>query len=254
MSESNPKPQSKRSANTTRFKSIRKAERFKQFFKVFINVNYIAGFLYAFYFFITTPRGTQLFQRRLWAYECWLILTGYGVFIYLFYLEKSALEGQRGLFRFMRIQANTFIKASKDQLLVWFDKIASRPELYQFDSHAGVRVEQGSLIKPGSLFTTREQFLGIELKLKFEVTAVKENKLEFKLLNPRLKWLGIRGRFDYQQLDQNLIKLSLTIFNHPQTAVKRFLSAAFYLSPVRILVAQQIKKEVEFIAQEVEQL
>jgi hypothetical protein len=234
-------------------KKILKPHHIKRTFKIFINLNYIVGFLYAFYFFITTSRKTEMFVRRLWAYECWLILTSYGLFIYLFYLEKSALENRRGLFRFMKIQAVNLIEAPKEALLTWFDHIAENPKDYSFDSHLGVQVTQGALTKVGSKFETKEKFMGMPIRLKFGVTqADRESGLEFKVLNPKLSWLGLKGRFDYKLIDQDLIRLELVIFNHPRGFFKRVVSGMFYLSPLRILVAQQIYKEVKFIAKQVE--
>ncbi len=236
-------------------KRILKPHHIKRTFKIFINLNYILGFLYAFYFFITTSRETEMFTRRLWAYECWLILTSYGLFIYLFYLEKSALENRRGLFRFMKIQAVNLIEASKQNLLTWFDHIAHNPGDYSFDSHLGVKVTEGSLTQVGSEFETREKFMGLPVKLKFGVTqADRQSGLEFKLLNPKLSWLGLKGRFNYELIDQDLIRLELVIFNQPGGFFQRLVSGIFYLSPLRILIAQQINKEVKFIAQQVESL
>lgn len=231
-----------------------KPYQIKNWFKLFIHFNYLAGFLYAFYYFVTTPRSSQMFVRRLWAYECWLILSFYGLFIYLFYLEKSALDEERGLFRFMKIRATALIEAGKDELLTWFDQIAAEPQQYQFKTHQGVSIESGSLTEPGSVFTTQEKFLGITLKLRFTVTAADPALgLEFKLITPGLSWLGIRGRFDYQLLEPKLIRLDLTIFNHPSTFLKRIVSGAFYLSPLRLLVARQISREVRFIRRGVEE-
>ena len=226
----------------------------KKYFKIFINFNYIVGFLYSFYFFATTPRKEQMFVRRLWAYECWVILSFYGLFIYLFYLEKSALEDRRGLFRFMKIQALGLIDSSKQELLSYFDHIASNPKDYSFDSHKGVEVKSGSLTEVGSIFKTKEKFLGITLELKFKVTKANQDEgFEFELLNPKfLSWLGIKGRFSYKALDKNETRLELIVFNHPQDFLTRIISAAFYLSPVRLVVAQQINKEVRFISREVE--
>lgn len=226
----------------------------KKYFKIFINFNYIVGFLYAFYFFVTTSRKEQMFVRRLWAFECWIILSFYGLFIYLFYLEKSALEDRRGLFRFMKIQALGLIGASKQELLSYFDYIASNPEDYSFDSHKGVEVISGSLTEADSIFKTKEKFLGITLELKFRVTKVDQDKgFEFELLDPKfLSWLGIRGKFSYKALDRDEIRLELVIFNNPQDFFTRIISAAFYLSLARLIVAHQINKEVGFIGREIE--
>jgi hypothetical protein len=225
----------------------------KRNFKIFINVNYILGFLYAFYFFITTPRNTEMAARRLWAYECWIILSFYGLFIYLFYLEKSALEGQRGLFRFMKIQANRLINVSKQELIDWFQYISQNPDKYSFESHLGIKVEEGDLMTKGSIFTTQEKFAGVVVSLRFKVTKVDPKRgFEFKVLNPLAAWLGLRGAFVVKALDEEVTRLELIVFNHPAQVLKRLVSGLFYLSPVRILIARQIAKEVKFIAEQVE--
>jgi hypothetical protein len=240
-----------KSKSRPRLRPRLRPQQIKQKFKLFINVNYILGFLYAFYFFLTTSRQEEMATRRLWAYECWLILTGYGVFIYLFYLEKSALANQRGLFRFMQIQAVQLIEAPKQDLLDWFEQIARQPEQYSFDAHAGIRVEQGGLMQPGSIFTTREKFFGITLELRFKVVAADpESGFEFALESGLPAWLEMRGKFEYQLIDQDLIRLELRIFNHPQQVLKRIVSGLFYLSPFRIAVARQLRREVQFIEQE----
>ncbi len=225
----------------------------KRNFKIFINLNYIAGFLYAFYFYITSPKSTHMLERRLWAYECWIILSFYGLFIYLFYLEKSAVGGRRGLFRFMTIQAVRLVKVPARKLVSWFEHIDQHPENYSFSTHQGVRVIRGSLTKPGSIFTTKEKFLFVSLHLKFEVTEVDDERgFGFKLLNPFLQWLGIEGAFLIKPLDEDLTRLELLVYNHPQTFVKRVISGFLYLSPVRLAISRQIQKEVNFIGRRVE--
>jgi hypothetical protein len=61
----------------------------RELFKRFIHINYITGFLYAFYFYITSSKTTEMYTRRLWAYECWIILTLYGIFIWLFAMDSN---------------------------------------------------------------------------------------------------------------------------------------------------------------------
>ncbi len=230
-----------------------KPDVIKRNFKIFINLNYIAGFLYAFYFFATTPRKEEMLTRRLWAYECWLILSFYGLFIYLFYLERSALEGRRGLFRFMKIQAVRLINVSKQELIKWFESISDEPDKYSFDSHQGIEIVSGKLTQKDAEFKTQEQFAGFNIDLKFKVTKVDQSRgFEFKLLNPFLEWLGVRGAFVIKALDKEVTRLELIIFNHPSRFFKRIISGLFYLSPLRLLIAHQISKEVNFIARQVE--
>jgi hypothetical protein len=226
----------------------------KKYFKIFINFNYIAGFIYAFYFFITTSRVENMFERRLWAFECWLILSLYGLFIYLFYLEKSALEEQRGLYRFMHIQALKVIEAPMDKVINWFNSLADEPEQYQFNSHQGVKLLKGSLTQKGSIFETKERFLGVMIGLKFRVSKVTDNQFEFKLIEPKwLKNIGVQGRFEVQPLVEERSRLELVVFNSSKTFFGRIFAALFlYLSPVRLAISKQIRKEVRFIKRQVE--
>ena len=57
-------------------------------FYLFLHLNYIVGFIYAFARFISTPRAT-LGVRRLWAYECWIILSFYFLLFYLILIERE---------------------------------------------------------------------------------------------------------------------------------------------------------------------
>lgn len=72
--------------------------KLKKYFYLFIHVNFIIGFLYAFYHFATTPRSIFL-SRRLWAYECWIILSFYSLFIYLILTEKELLAKEKLIVR-----------------------------------------------------------------------------------------------------------------------------------------------------------
>lgn len=54
----------------------------KKAFFLFIHIFFLSGLLYAFGQFIRTPRAVIL-NRRLWAYESWIILSFYSLFVYL---------------------------------------------------------------------------------------------------------------------------------------------------------------------------
>lgn len=49
---------------------------------------FITGIFYAFAKFIQTPR-IEVYQRRLWAYENWIIISFYLLFVYLILTEKE---------------------------------------------------------------------------------------------------------------------------------------------------------------------
>jgi hypothetical protein len=226
----------------------------KRYFKIFINLNYIGGFLYAFYFYIRSSRQTHMLERRLWANESWSILTFYGLFIYLFYLERSALEDQPGLYRFTQIKAQQVVNNSASQLKNWFKSLKENPDSYEFDSHLGVLVETGSLSESGAIFSTQEVFAGLKFKFKFKVVEVTQNKFEFKLIEPKwLSSLGIKGKFELVPVDEKQTILKLVIFNKAHDYFTRVVAMIFlYLSPVRFLIAKQINKETEFVKQKVE--
>ena len=230
------------------------ARQLKKYFKLFINFNYITGFIYAFYFFLTTPRNTQMLERRLWAFECWLILSFYGLFIYLFYLEKSALENQRGLFRFMHIQALEIIDQPQKKVVAWLKTLDTKPSNYQFDSHQGIEVLEGSLSTEGSKFFTKEKFLGIVMQLQFKVVSVDKDLFEFALIGPKwLRKLGVKGRFVVLPVSDGQSRLELVVYSRAKTFVTRIVSAlVLFLSPARLLISRQITKEVKFIKQSVE--
>ncbi len=66
--------------------------KLKRRFYFLVHLIFISGFLYAFYHFIQTPRSISL-DRRLWAYESWIILSFYSLFTYLVLWEKETRVG-----------------------------------------------------------------------------------------------------------------------------------------------------------------
>lgn len=74
-------------------------EKLKSRFYLFIHFNFITGFLYALYHFLITPRAT-LAQRRMWAYESWIIFSFYCLFLFLILVDQ---EVKFSLDKFKRI-------------------------------------------------------------------------------------------------------------------------------------------------------
>lgn len=58
-------------------------------FKKGVHFIFISGFFYAFFFYITSPKATEMHNRRLWAYESWIIFTLYTVFLWLFSITRA---------------------------------------------------------------------------------------------------------------------------------------------------------------------
>jgi hypothetical protein len=63
--------------------------RIKKYYYYFLHLMFMIGLLYAFGHFITTPKNPDFFERRLWAYESWIIFSFYSLFVFLTLLEKE---------------------------------------------------------------------------------------------------------------------------------------------------------------------
>jgi len=76
--------------------------KLKKLIHFLIHLFFVSGMLYAFYYFIETPK-TNMLHRRLWAYEAWIILCFYGCFAYLAFLSeptrKSKLKNKIARFK-----------------------------------------------------------------------------------------------------------------------------------------------------------
>ena len=77
--------------------------RLKRWFYLMVHVLFVTGILYAFYHFINTPRS-DMPVRRLWAYENWIIISFYTLFVYLVLSDREERIKKRELLtRFYRI-------------------------------------------------------------------------------------------------------------------------------------------------------
>jgi hypothetical protein len=69
-------------------------KKIKRYFYFLTHLNFISGFLYAFYHFVRTPRSIMI-NRRMWAYESWIILSFYSLFIYLILIDKGEVVAKK---------------------------------------------------------------------------------------------------------------------------------------------------------------
>ncbi|MEA2020807.1 MAG: hypothetical protein U9M98_03810 [Patescibacteria group bacterium] len=60
----------------------------KKLFFWSLHIFFLSGLFYAFGHFLKTPRSSML-ARRLWAYESWIILSFYALFVYLTLKEEE---------------------------------------------------------------------------------------------------------------------------------------------------------------------
>lgn len=87
-------------------------KKIKEYIYLLIHINYIIGFFYAFFNFLTKPK-VEILGRRLWAYECWIILSFYILFIFLIlYADKLISidnEDKRRSLRFYKMNLLYFL-------------------------------------------------------------------------------------------------------------------------------------------------
>ncbi len=82
---------------------LRQHLKIKQFFYGAIHITFVSSILYAFYHFVRTPR-IFIVTRRMWAYEFWIIISFYALFIYLILTDREGrLKRREVLEKFQRI-------------------------------------------------------------------------------------------------------------------------------------------------------
>ena len=67
---------------------IMREKKFKKLFYGLLHVNYLAGVLYALIHFLMVPRRIYI-SRRLWAYETWIVLSFWGIFTSVQFIEQE---------------------------------------------------------------------------------------------------------------------------------------------------------------------
>lgn len=144
------------------------------------------------------------------------------------------------------LTAEVCIGVSPRQARLWFLSLSDHPERYQFESHAGFTFTEGRFGEPGARFQTEEQFYGMRLTLKFELTDVGEDQFTFRLLAPIR---GIWGYFALSPAKSGFTNLTLAIGS------ERVLNRWFLKLPlVRGAVQRQINGEVAHIKQSMDAL
>jgi hypothetical protein len=137
------------------------------------------------------------------------------------------------------IKAEATVNVSIAQARQWFMELETHPERYQFETHAGFAFTQGDFGEIGARFQTWEQFYGLELTLRFELTEVGDRRFRFRLIRPALP---VWGAFGIEEAPGNNTDLSLEMRGTTR------LGAWFLRLPlVRGAVQRQIHGEVEHI-------
>ncbi|MBN2015984.1 hypothetical protein JW766_04075 [Candidatus Dojkabacteria bacterium] len=154
----------------------------------------------------------------------------------------------------MKILRAIKINADKYSVVKWFKSLSSSPELYRFDSHQGIYPQKGKIDQPGAIFETREKFLFLFIKLKFQTIRIVEDKeFIFRLIRP-FSFLDIYGNFEYEDYSPNYITLKLKTFhkNNDGNVFKSLLASLLFYTPIRILISGQLTKELTFIKNSIE--
>jgi len=138
------------------------------------------------------------------------------------------------------LRAEALVDVSLEEARRWFMSLQDHPDLYRFDTHDGFQFVDGSFGEVGALFRTRERFLGLDLKLLFELTEVGESAFAFRLAHPRS--LGIWGRFSIGVANGDRSQLSLDVGS---AAVLGRL--VLQVPPVAKPVGRQIEREVAHV-------
>lgn len=137
------------------------------------------------------------------------------------------------------IKAEATLDVSIVQARQWFMELETFPERYQFETHAGFAFVQGNFGEIGARFQTREQFYGLKLTLRFELTEVGDRHFRFRLIRPAL---SVWGTFVIEETPGDNTNLRLEI-----GGITR-LAAWFLQFPlVRDAAQRQIRREVEHI-------
>lgn len=79
----------------------------KKTFKNFLHLFYLTGIIYAFYFYITTPKSTDFFHRRMWAMEAWFIFSLYAFFLWVMMItdkEENFELNAKGIAKMMKLR------------------------------------------------------------------------------------------------------------------------------------------------------
>ena len=142
------------------------------------------------------------------------------------------------------VEAHTHVEVSQEAARQWFLELKEHPERYQFDTHAGFTFTQGDFGEVGARFETQERFYGLRLTLRFELTAVGDTEVRFRVLRPPAP---VWGAFILEAEASQQTLLTLRIGSDSQAGAT-FLNLPLF----RGAIQRQIQAEVENIRDSME--
>lgn len=144
------------------------------------------------------------------------------------------------------VRASTGVGVSPDQLREWFLSLGEHPERYAFGTHGGFAFIEGSFGQEGARFETRERFAGVQIRLRFRLTEIGQDRFAFRLLQPPL---GVEGIFEMAPAQEEGSRLSLLVGS------KSSWTRAFLRLPIiHGAVLNQIRREVTHVRESAEDL
>ncbi len=158
--------------------------------------------------------------------------------------DRSSRDGETGT---PVLSSQAVVDISAQSARQWFLSLKQHPERYEFETHQGFEFVEGGFGEVGAQFETREEFLFLNLRLLFELTAVCESQFRFRLVRPLS--VGIWGRFDVQELGDKQAQISLEVGS--DTRAGQLLLRCY---PLNAPIRRQIHREVSHIKTSMERL
>lgn len=154
----------------------------------------------------------------------------------------------------MEISYSCNVKASSKDILDLFKLLSDDPTNYKMDSHEGVFPIEGRINEVGGIFETREKFLGVTIRLRFQTIEVSEESgFGFKVIKPSL-FSNLKGYYIFEEAKSSSIILTLRIMReNTSNIIKKIISGVLFIFPFKKLIERQITKEVLMVKDLVEQ-
>ncbi len=142
------------------------------------------------------------------------------------------------------LRAKARVNISKERARQWFLELETHPERYEFATHAGFEFIDGNFGEIGAQFQTEEKFIGLRIRLRFELTDVSDDQFNFQVLRPSLP---IWGTFSLERVSEHQANVYLDIGS--DRPVGRFV---LNLPLISLAIRRQIQREIDHIKSSME--
>jgi hypothetical protein len=142
------------------------------------------------------------------------------------------------------LEAKARANVSKESARQWFMELETHPERYEFATHAGFEFIDGNFGEIGAQFQTEEKFIGLRIRLRFELTDVNDDQFNFQVLRPNLP---IWGTFSLERVSEHQTNVYLHIGSD-----RPFGSFVLNFPLISLAIQRQIQREVDHIKSSME--